>query len=113
MYEITYNTWKIGIYMAHMGDNEMRAVCTSAKKVAELFGTPTCDKSKLKALILVEASTISTRSQKLKLFQNKIQVSFSIYFFRKFMTISRVLNTDTEKLFSLTVSKPNINVCTS
>ena len=33
--------------MAHMGDNKMRAVYTSAKKMAELFGTLTCDKSKV------------------------------------------------------------------
>ena len=32
--------------MAHMGDNEMRAVCTSAKKMAKLF-TLICDKSKI------------------------------------------------------------------
>ena len=33
--------------MAHMGDNEMCAVCTSAKAKAELFGILTCDKSKV------------------------------------------------------------------
>ena len=33
--------------MAHMGDNEMPAVCTSGKKMAELFGTLSCDKSKV------------------------------------------------------------------
>ena len=33
--------------MAHMGDNEMRTVCTSAKKMTELFDTLTCDKTKV------------------------------------------------------------------
>ena len=45
--EVRTNAWKFGIYMARVGDNEMYAVCTSVKKMADLFGTVTCDKSKV------------------------------------------------------------------